>query len=432
MHPNRPLNLTFGIELEFLTPSLDGYMDILGFHAPTRRSIATQLAKLTSLPFAATCDDRDNCICAVCRNVSPDKRVQGVCFFSDNIPAEPVDIAPKYRGFLIQKEKLMGPRMDDTWRGLELTTPAFSKMEIYHGMPQLRQVIGAMRSIKTRFAANSSCGMHLHVGIEGGMQLLVAKQLVTLVLLLERQLLFRLCGPTRIANKHSQPVADMSRFADEARKAGSSLRSDTAQMKASVPLTIRNLDPRPWNAYSPELLRKILRLVWKTESLLDLMMGLVKPISGRCAFALSLRAGQLQPEMSFDFSGAHTYYNGSPSTFEFRHSQMSFDTIYMRNWAELCCRLVEIATLPPPMFKPQLDRIIKCLPTHGNRGKGQWTDILTTLGLQHQIADWKAQLACYDKACHHGIKQDFLGNPSTECGHDSRKVTCFLASHHCD
>ncbi|PHH66749.1 hypothetical protein CDD81_5881 [Ophiocordyceps australis] len=288
--------------------------------------------------------------------------------------------------------------MDETWRGLELTSPVFDKTEIYHGMPQLRQVIAAMRSMKTSFVANSSCGLHLHVGIEGGMNLLVAKQLTTLVLLLERPLLFRLCGPTRVGNRHSPPVADMSRFSQEAHKAGcGQLRSDSLQMKASIPFSIRNLDPRSWNGYNPERLRKMLRLVWQADSLLDIMSGLTKSTSGRCAFALSLRPGELRPEMSYNFAEAQSYYNGTPSTFEFRHSQMSFDSIHIGNWAELCCRLVEIATLPPRTFKLQLEEIINCLPMHGNRGQGKWCEILATLGLKHQIAEWKAQLACYDK-----------------------------------
>ncbi|POR35511.1 Uncharacterized protein TPAR_04290 [Tolypocladium paradoxum] len=393
-------DITFGLELEFLTPSCDGYVyeDGPAYHAPTRKALALELRQLThGLGIAAECNHDIGCFCAVCmhapaKDVSPGMRV-----FNAG-PSDQVSyVRPCHQFFLIQKEDLVSPQAKGPWRGIEITTPVFNMSELSAGLPQTKQVVSALRNMDLDIAANRSCGLHVHVGLRAGLRLTLAKKLVTLVMLMELPLILPLCPASRRESPFTSLITEKSRFVVrrlDLDEMASALRAEGPEMREHWPWTLGDSTATAWNGGDPVALQGTMRLIWHSRSLRELAEGLCKRASTRTALAIRLRSPdgvQVEPS-SVDPDGNAFDFEGTQSTFEFRYPQMSFDMPFIKNWAELCCKLVEIATLDAPAFKAKLQGLVCALSAAKASGNTEWETILGAIGLGHQVPEWREQL----------------------------------------
>ncbi|KAM4054343.1 hypothetical protein HRG_005225 [Hirsutella rhossiliensis] len=189
--------------------------------------------------------------------------------------------------------------------------------ELDAGLPQVSKVLSALRETKMQVVANSSCGMHVHVGVEGGMRLMHAKKVFTLAALLD------------------QPVM-------------------LSGARAGIALHLR------------------------------------EPGQGKCR--LDVDDSSSDEESSGEDKRPDFDFEGTQSTYEFRFPQMSFDKDFIKHWAELVCKIIELAMLPAPQFAALLERVSGVLEEIED-AKGEGLEkIWPVLNLQHQIPFWHAQL----------------------------------------
>lgn len=306
-------------------------------------------------------------------------------------------VRPCHQFFLIKKEELVNPPSKGPWRGIEITTPVFNMSELSAGLPQTKQVVSALRHMDLDIAANRSCGLHVHVGLRAGLRLTLAKKLVTLVMLLEQPLILPLCPASRTESPFASLISEKSRFVTrklDPDEMAIALRVEGPEMRDHWPWRLGDSTPTAWNSGDPASLQGTMQLIWHSPSLLELAEGLCKRPSSRTALAIRLRAPNGVPfeKTGVDVDENAVDFEGTQSTIEFRYPQMSFDMPFIKNWVELCSKLVEVATLDAPAFKAKLQEVVRALCEAKASGSAEWETVLTAIGLGHQVAEWREQL----------------------------------------
>lgn len=405
-------DMTFGVELEFLTPTgaVDGLADDKNeLRLRTRKAFATEMALLAKhTPVATLCaDHKDGPTCAVCDESADAIIHPGVVVLSQERPPQTSSVHPRYQYFLVQHECLSSLDIQGEWTGLEISTPILDMSELDDGLPRLSRVLSALRKTGMRVLANESCGLHIHVGTRSGMRLMHAKKVATLVALLEHHVLLALLPYRRSETFSSRSIGQFSRFARHMSRGyvyKDMLAADShPAMNEHLPpsWTSKRLPRRPWNYGKPSAFRDTLKLIWSSGTLVELQDGLHLREGGRAGVALYLREpGQGKPPLDsnglprsdkHDLQGTEPTYEGAQSTYEFRFPQMSFDGDFIKHWAELCCKMVELAMLPAPQFAALLERLTGVLEEIEDKESGL-QNIWPVLGLQHQSPFWAAQL----------------------------------------
>ncbi|KAK5988455.1 hypothetical protein PT974_09938 [Cladobotryum mycophilum] len=380
--------ITFGLELEFMMDAGKEVLDASTNPMP-RRVIAENLVKLApGLPVSAQCTHRTPGACAICKDAPRELRAQNIRVFAPNKP-----IFPPARTLHVPWNPDTG---GVTCYSLELSTPIFDSAELKAGVPRLAKVVSALRGMKHRLTANTQCGLHIHVGPGGGgMKLDVAKKVVTLTYLLERPLLSALCHPKRKQAAFYKPLYMRSAGMRTARMRREQKRPLTAECKELLehfPYTLQTLKPGGWNMKQPADLLEVLRMLWDAKTLPQLWGGIVDSSEHKGSLAIVFRDQEGNPAKEMKPKAAN--YEDKPSTFEFRYPQMGFDTIFVRNWAEIVCRIVEIGTLEKGSFKAKVTEIVATL--EACEGKDTIGPMLQCLGLKNQIPQWSEQLQRYD------------------------------------
>ncbi|KAH7167989.1 hypothetical protein DER46DRAFT_625651 [Fusarium sp. MPI-SDFR-AT-0072] len=360
-------NITFGVELELMTPLPESYRmwRFISPSAASRFNMADLLAKRTSLPIAAQCchppDDR----CTICATVPKENQFSGDCVLQFPEILSYGEIVSE-RCFIFKTEflelahPLSKARM---WDGVEVTTPVFHSGELDSGLATMNTALTNLRQLGLQISADDSCGMHVHVGVETGMTILLAQKITTLVVLLENTLLLRLVAPPRWKSGFSMPICQNSSLAMDM-DLHKPLKDPNA-LYQHVPC-MDTMKPGKWNNWYPKHLYKMLYGVWGSTILADLSLRLKKARVHRCGFAMSLR-----------------------------DHNMTFDHELLRNWTEILARIVVIAQSDAEEFKRCVEKIISI---NGRDDKDVWKGLMTdVLGLGHRVPQWEEQLKCFER-----------------------------------
>lgn len=130
--------------------------------------------------------------------------------------------------------------------------------------------------------------------------------------------------------------------------------------------------------------------------LLTLTQSLCDHYGQRCGFAICLR---LLPDFDSD--------EGTPSTFEFRYLQMTFDIDLIQKWTAIISTILQVSAGPLDTYKCLLDDIVHILHTgEVQRSDTVWREMLDVLGLAHDIPFWEAQLEKYEQGEEMSLVED--------------------------
>ncbi|EWG45035.1 hypothetical protein FVEG_05977 [Fusarium verticillioides 7600] len=377
-------NITFGVELELMTPLPDSYRmwRFISPCAAARYNMADLLAKRTSLPIAAQCCHAPDDKCTICATVPKENQFNDDCVLQFPEILSCGEVVSE-RCFIFKSEFLeqvhpLSHQRD--WDGVEITTPVFHAGELDSGLDTMKTALTNLRQLDLQISTDDSCGMHVHVGVESGMTILLAQKITTLVILLETTLLLRLVAPSRWTGPFSMPIWENSSLAMDMYL--HKPLKDPTLFNQHVPC-MSTMKPGKWNNWYPQHIYKMLYGVWGSTILADLSMYLKKAGRHRCGFALCLRdigVGNLE---------------GSPSTVEFRYSQMTFDHELLRNWTEILARIVVIAQGDAEEFKGCVEEIVSI---NGRDDRDVWKGLMTdVLGLGHRVPQWEEQLKCFER-----------------------------------
>jgi hypothetical protein len=307
--------LTFGVELEFMTPT--PYQSLWSSKSPAaaaRYNVAKLLARRTSLPVACECiHDRDE-KCAACADIPSENILGDVGVI--NRPEATSNAGVKNACFLFKPEFLVHKNAlnaDRHWPGVEMCTPVFGQGELASGLATMKTVLSTIRQMGLDITTDDSCGMHVHVGVEGGMTLYLAKRVATLVVLLENTLILRLVAPSRWTSDWAMPICQGSQAAVQEGLSGNA--ADVEAFQQHIPPR-STMYPSKWNSDRPKMYFKMLSTIWFSEDLKDLSSALRKGGISRCGLAISLRDRNNSPARTFTPND----FEGTSSTVEFRYS----------------------------------------------------------------------------------------------------------------
>ncbi|KAG4288746.1 hypothetical protein FPRO06_03568 [Fusarium proliferatum] len=380
-------NITFGVELELMTPLPDSYRmwRFISPSAASRFNMADLLAKRTSLPIAAQCCHPPDDKCTICATVAKENQFSGDCVLQfPEILSYEEDVSERcfiFKGEFLEFAHPLSHQRG--WDGVEITTPVFHAGELDNGLDTMKTALTNLRQLGLEISADDSCGMHVHVGVETGMTILLAQKITTLVILLETTLLLRLVAPPRWKSAFSLPICENSSLAMDM-DLHKPLEDPTA-LNQHVPC-MSTMKPGKWNNWYPKHIYKMLYGVWGSTILADLTLRLKKARVNRCGFALSLRNHKVSGEEDLE---------GSPTTVEFRYSQMTFDHELLRNWTEILARIVVIAQSDAEEFKRCVEEIISI---NGRDDRDVWKRLMTdVLGLGHRVPQWEEQLKYFER-----------------------------------
>jgi hypothetical protein len=373
-------NITFGAELEFMTAVPQHYRSsITSPAAAARYHIAKIFGDRTSFPTAVECNHDDGEVCTACFELPKHKVIQGTAYINPGLKTE---------CFLFKSEHLFFRNkinQDRLWPGVEMCTPVFKERELDSGLPTMKTAFKTLRNSGIDISADQSCGLHVHVGVTYGMDLHFAKKVSTLVVLLENSLLLPLVAQYRAAGTYAQPVSKESAAAYLDGVPSAAFRA----FEKHVPEE-STFYPGTWNRHDPNSFFKMLQIIWSAADLRTLSRSLRARKITRCGMAICLRKHNGDRPSYFD-----TDFEGTPSTFEFRYSQMTFDHVTLRNWVEVVTRIVSLAQADEGEYKSFTEMIVG---VNHEAGADAWKILLTRFGLGERIPEWEVQKAMLARA----------------------------------
>lgn len=360
-------------------------------------SIATQAP---NLPVAGQCLHSPGGIdCDVCKDAPPDFLSFGMRVFT---PAKPIFLRQGLSEclyFFVMHEYVTTPC---TKTGVmiaypfEISSPILDNTELDAGLPKTGQIVSALRNSEYKIKAHPSCGLHFHVGVKSGMTLKIAKKASTLVMLLESSLFSAIVPYDRLIDHYFMPIVTRSLFANDAviEPAGRFYEVGSQEFYDHFPAPLSSIKPAKWNDRNPNRWYLTLIYIWKVDSMQKLAKGLRTELGAKSSLEFCIREGSGIPIGLMPQDELPETFEGTPSTLEFRYPLMSFDIDFVRSWAEIVCKVMQISTTDAPAFSQVAADLLQELqredPKPGELGK--WAQLLTVLGLGHQIAYWQAEI----------------------------------------
>lgn len=329
----------------------------------------------------------------------------------------------------------------------EITSPIFDHRELEAGLPQTKSLLSALRHSESKITAHTGCGLHFHVGIESGLDVLTVQKAATLVMLLELSL-FQVLVPSqrRGEKKNFKPIVTESGFSKLDYKA----EGGREKLRQHSTIPFEQLKPANWNNGTPEIWHSTLIKIWAAQTLSDLSKGLcddgikIEPenepemdededeedeeedeeegddeeeeeddddeeeeeeatneekknevIKDRTCLALCLRDKKGHP-MLYNSSKIP---DGKRSTIEFKYPPTTFDPEYIKHWAELVYKVVEIASRDTASFSQVIENVYRRLvePELVNNTE-KWARLLSVLELGQSIDFWRQQIRRFEEA----------------------------------
>lgn len=373
--------LQFGVEIEFAAPK-----DIVMALSDTDQSavgiVATKLAELTNLPISGFCTCiEDQKTCDTCQDLLENRRFGGFASFSEPLPIDNDTDNAVYQYYHVQFEGCS--HRGEV--GLEISTPVRSTAELEAGLPEIKRLLSALKTMGIEPSVNIGCGLHVHVGLHGPSEdfsLLLAKKTVTIVALLEEKLILKLISEARSGRSVAKPIYRNSLLTidmGELLPSGDWPSVDypiTEEQGLHVPTDAwRN---RPFHDDEGDHLDEFLKLVWTAPDLECLEHGLYDTNELRQGFSICTRQNE----------DATT-----KGSFEFRYPSSELDIEHIALWTELCTQIVDIARLDQDQYAAKLRQIFRALDSSKSiRPRVIVRELLSILGLEHRVNAWKAKM----------------------------------------
>ncbi|KAK3191391.1 hypothetical protein K4F52_002602 [Lecanicillium sp. MT-2017a] len=254
--------------------------------------------------------------------------------------------AQPYQHWLIKDEDSLSFEHDDDdgWIMCELNSPIINEQHTggnghMAGLDVvLNRIATADRHAKVHL--NNGCGLHVHVSPVAGPTLLYAKRLSTLLMAVERTLLFRVCNSSRAevhdAIKDSRSLSAMGFSFDHGRQ--------TMPQEA--------IDNVPENMRHSSREDIFVHRVWSARDLVDL--------ANKVECSRESTHHDLVPAVLFKFM---PHAGGSRTmTIEFRHPEATWNVAFIRNWVRLVLAVSRVALLPSHKLKEALHELFELVP----------------------------------------------------------------------
>lgn len=249
----------------------------------------------------------------------------------------PFRVAPQALFYYLTPDSVTHDDIDEDWEGLEISTPVQGLDELQRGIPEIRSLVQGLSHWNQGVAVTQLCGLHIHVGDQNGLTLDLAKRIVTLVVLLEEDLLFRLVSSDRQESEYFLPITHTSRMA---------LYADSKD-STDEPVLTNILPPGHeqgrWWSVSGHKIGHILQVLWQCPNLDSLEGGLISPKIERGWKSSLFLAMRLKSDSVSGDDDDDDENDPVTSSIEFRYPQMSFDSDFVQMWVEVATRIVEVA-----------------------------------------------------------------------------------------
>lgn len=301
---------------------------------------------------------------------------------------------PEYAMWQITTDYSVRAVRDEDPAGYEFS---YTNMEIIScvlsedSLDEIDLVYRKMRA-SMRMHVNSTCGLHVHVGV-GHLDLLGIKKLITVLISLEA-FLFHLVAPRRKENHFCTPLTTKSiAFTDD------SPAYDYQVDEENEPLG-RNQTKDEMGMWLPphglsSATRTALRHIWNAKTLAHIRNEIKSLLAAHKSCAM-LRGEQSSVNLDGNL-------RASDMTLEFRHREASGDPVVDTRWVELCVALVRCAQLPQGEFVNLISIASNAnVQFTSQPSPDAFAVFLGALGLEASIDFWQGVYQRY---------QDRLANP---------------------
>ncbi|KAH8173663.1 hypothetical protein LIA77_07918 [Sarocladium implicatum] len=382
--------ITWGVEFEFCLPSsAPGDSTEETNNAASQaalRLLALYLHNQLDLPVAAICQCSSNepmaLTCAACPLGFHLENQMAVFRTPPQFPQ--YNITRQGHFFFLSTDMVTVDDVNEDWQGLEISTRAQDLAELQAGIPEIRHLVQGLSRLDKGIAVTDLCGLHIHVGDQDGITLDLAKRIVTLVVLLEEDLLLRLISPDRLECQFFQPITHTSKMA---RWAQNRDRNDHAVLSQNI-LPPGHQQGRYW-AESGHKIGHILQLLWQCPDIDRLEDGLLSPRPFQDSWKSSLFLVVRLKEDSDSEDDDRT--EPVHSTIEFRYPQMSFDCDFVQMWTQVATRIVEVARdIETHAYQRAVRNILEQL--ENTEAETIVPQLLTALGFDRQTIRGWAQI----------------------------------------
>ncbi|KAL7793039.1 hypothetical protein V8C37DRAFT_416073 [Trichoderma ceciliae] len=391
--------ITFGWEMEMIVYPKEGEPIGIDLTEHKLHELASSIAaQAPNLPVAGQCVHSTGRTCGVCKDAHREFLSYGLRVFTPAKPMFKPRGVSEYLYFFVMNEYVSVPYSESGERmayPFEITSPILGNAELKAGLPKTAQVVSALRNSELRITAHTGCGLHFHVGVKSGMTLDIAKKVSTLVMLLESPLFKTFCPPQRIVDHYFSPIVRTSLFAADARAEfyNTFTEKTSKELLDHFPVSLSQLESADWNGGNPKRWYLTLIYIWRAKNMFKLADGLLTVMGVKSSLVLCIRDKCGILESTIQPNDYPDRFEKTPSTFEFRYPPMSFDIEYIKNWTEIVCQVVNIATRDCSAFSQAAVDLLQQLQRDEEEADLPiWARLLTVLGLGDQIHYWKQQL----------------------------------------
>lgn len=272
------------------------------------------------------------------------------------------------------------------WYALEINSPAAPNADVL--CQDLTKIFASLRN-RTKIWPSSACGMHIHASPSSQkLTLPIAKKVVALVAILEKNLIKQIIHPARQSSYNCRRITEDSRIALDSY--GFIFNTDRGCADAVRALTIFHDSAKTRTKEEPAMYKFLL-----------------------CVFnQLSekrLRNGLHRHKVDYDGSSIDAGRCGLDishfGTIEFRYMHASFDMTYISFWIELIMSLFSIATKSNTEY---CKKFIELYDMATSQQKSHWTRYLDVLGLSHRTEELRAYVKKFSSSLKDLDKQPIL------------------------
>ncbi|KAI1777357.1 putative amidoligase enzyme-domain-containing protein [Hypoxylon cercidicola] len=336
--------LTFGIELEFLVPVMEGH-----FWADPHPQDGRPLFRYHCESNVYADSDSQKLI----RDVDDQIRdaLEKACDIRfrherDDILHEPHDNVPHYDAWRLVKDDTVefkagsfGGQKAYAWLGKEITSDVMRCDDLTFYTKRIRDICRAIRT--TRVHLNDTCGVHIHVGHgDESFSLITMKKFSTLILLVD-ELLLNLHHPSRHNNSYCEALDRLSFVKLRSMKSFLEVerirlcKAQSQQMNEFIPTCLSTVQTK-----------RTMQGARDIEELAEIMGNhtYLPSERGSVGFRRFLPAGK---------TGGNTH------TFEFRQMAGCLDPDPIIHWVKVCTTITDFARLSSPQqYKSLLEKIV--------------------------------------------------------------------------
>ncbi|EEU40617.1 uncharacterized protein NECHADRAFT_75938 [Fusarium vanettenii 77-13-4] len=239
---------------------------------------------------------------------------------------------------------------------------------------------------------------------------LLAKKMATLVVALEESLILKLVAP----NSEYRDFNLVTKTSNAALHLETQDDAESPDYESHVP-PVTAMESAAWNNRGRERMYRIIRRIWLTPSLQELLIILSAWNYSSCGFYLAfgdsqgywdpedaptaIRHRKNREDQSLPPSGIDARGYSNPGCYDalfgFTYLQATFEHTLFRNWVEVFARIIELAMASPDEYRECLEAIFR-IQYSTDQGSVAWEQLMEhVLKLGHCIQDWRDQLARY-------------------------------------